>query len=75
LGSKGIDKLCEGAYNLRKRGRIISIVVAVLSPFWIPAGTILRLPVLMYLAKPEAREYYKGIHYYHISLDRYDSCG
>ena len=47
-------------------GGNISIVVAVLSLFGIPAGTVLRIPVLTYLARPEAREYYEGIHYYSV---------
>ena len=49
-----------GILKAKSWGRIISIVVAVLSLFWIPVGTVLGVLVLIYLAKPEVREYFEG---------------
>ena len=43
-------------------GRIISIVVAILSLFWIPVGTVLGILVLIYLAKSEVRAYFEDSH-------------
>jgi len=41
-------------------GRIISAVVAVLSLFWIPVGTVIGVLVLIYLARSEVREYFES---------------
>ena len=41
-------------------GRILSIVNAALSLFRIPLGTIIGILVLIYLAKPDVREYFEG---------------
>ena len=49
-----------GILKAKSWGRIISIVVAVLSLFWIPVGTVLGVLVLIYLAKAEVREYFEG---------------
>ncbi|MFC1932615.1 hypothetical protein ACFLXU_03160 [Chloroflexota bacterium] len=49
-----------GILQAKSWGRIIGIVVAVLSLFWIPVGTVLGVLVLIYLAKPEVREYFEG---------------
>jgi hypothetical protein len=49
-----------GIIKAKSWGRIISIVVAVLSLFWIPVGTVLGVLVLIYLMKAEVREYFEG---------------
>ena len=49
-----------GILRAKSWGRIISIVVAVLSLFWIPVGTVLGVLVLIYLTKPEVRAYFEG---------------
>ena len=41
-------------------GRILSIIHAALSLLWIPVGTVLGALVLVYLTKPEVREYFEG---------------
>ena len=41
-------------------GRIVGIIVAVLSLFWIPVGTVIGVLVLIYLAKAEVRAYFEG---------------
>ncbi|MFC1938451.1 hypothetical protein ACFLWH_02205 [Chloroflexota bacterium] len=51
-----------GILKAKSWGRIISIVVAVLSLFWFPVGTALGIIVLIYLAKAEVREYFEGSH-------------
>jgi len=50
-----------GILKAKSWARIIGIVVAVLSLFWIPVGTVLGVLVLVYLVKPEVREYFEGI--------------
>ncbi|MFC1971299.1 hypothetical protein ACFLV0_05185 [Chloroflexota bacterium] len=49
-----------GILKVKSWGRIISIVVAVLSLFWIPVGTVLGILVLIYLARTEVRAYFEG---------------
>ena len=49
-----------GILKAKSWGRIISIVVAVLSLFWIPVGTVLGVLVLIYLTKSEVREYFES---------------
>jgi len=49
-----------GILKAKSWGRIISIVVAVLSLFWIPVGTVLGILVLIYLARTEVRAYFEG---------------
>ena len=39
-------------------GRILSIVNAALSVFWIPIGTVIGILAIIYLAKSETREYF-----------------
>jgi len=51
-----------GILKAKSWGRIISIIVAVLSFFWIPVGTVLGVLVLIYLMKAEVREYFEGSH-------------
>ena len=61
LGGSGIAM--AGAIGLLQGkgwGRILSIVHAVLSLFWIPVGTVIGALVLVYLFKPEVREYFEG---------------
>ena len=41
-------------------GRILSIVHAALSLFWIPIGTVIGILVIIYLTKQEVREYFGG---------------
>ena len=49
-----------GVLKAKNWGRIISIVVAVLSLFWFPVGTAIGILVIIYLAKNETREYFEG---------------
>ena len=51
-----------GILKAESWGRILGIVVAVLSLFWIPIGTILGVLVLIYLTRSEVREYFEGGH-------------
>ena len=51
-----------GILKAKSWGRIISIVVAVLSLFWIPVGTVLGVLVLIYLTRSEVRAYFEGSH-------------
>ena len=38
----------------------MGIIVAALSLFWFPVGTAIGILVIIYLAKPEVREYFEG---------------
>jgi len=49
-----------GILKAKSWGRIISIIVAVLSLFWIPVGTVLGILVLIYLTRSEVREYFES---------------
>jgi hypothetical protein len=49
-----------GILKAKSWGRIVSIVVAVLSLFWIPIGTVLGVLVLIYLTRSEVRAYFEG---------------
>ena len=49
-----------GILKAQRWGRILGIVVGVLSLFWIPVGTVLGVLVLIYLMRPEVREYFEG---------------
>ncbi|MFC1875095.1 hypothetical protein ACFLY3_02970 [Chloroflexota bacterium] len=49
-----------GVLKAKSWGRIISMVNAILSLFNIPIGTAIGILVLMYLVKPEVREYFEG---------------
>jgi len=49
-----------GILKAKSWGRIISIVVAVLSLLWIPVGTVLGVLVLIYLMRPEVRAYFES---------------
>ena len=51
-----------GILKAKSWGRIISIVVAVLSCFWFPVGTVIGVLVIMYLARPEVRAYFEDSH-------------
>ena len=42
----------------RERGRILSIVHAALSIFWIPVGTVIGILILIYLVRHEVQEYF-----------------
>jgi len=48
-----------GILKAKSWGRIISIVVAVLSCLWIPVGTVIGVLVLIYLTKSEVRKYFE----------------
>jgi hypothetical protein len=48
-----------GLLRGREWGRIISIVHAALSLFWFPVGTVIGALALVYLLKPEVREYFQ----------------
>ncbi len=41
-------------------GRILSIVHAALSLFWVPIGTVIGILVIIYLTKQEVRDYFEG---------------
>ena len=49
-----------GILMAKSWARITAIVVAVLSLIWVPVGTVLGVLVLIYLMKPEIREYFEG---------------
>ena len=49
-----------GLLKGKEWGRILSIVHAALSLFSIPIGTVIGILVLIYLTKPEVREYFTG---------------
>jgi len=51
-----------GILMAKSWGRIISIIVAVLSLFWFPVGTVIGVLVLIYLTRSEVREYFEGSH-------------
>lgn len=43
-------------------GRILTIVNAILSLFAIPVGTVIGALILVYVFKPEVREYFESSH-------------
>ena len=47
-----------GLLQGKEWGRILSIVQAALSVFWAPVGTVIGILILIYLAKPELKEYF-----------------
>jgi len=49
-----------GLLKGKEWGRVLSIVHAALSLFWIPVGTVIGILVIIYLVKPEVREYFEG---------------
>jgi hypothetical protein len=49
-----------GILKAKSWGRIIGIVIAALSLFWFPIGTVIGVLVIIYLARPEIREYFEG---------------
>ena len=49
-----------GLLQGREWGRIMTIVHAALSLFWIPIGTVIGALVLVYLTRPEVRDYFAG---------------
>ena len=49
-----------GLLQGKEWGRILSIIHAALAVFWIPIGTVIGILVLIYLVKPEVRDYYRG---------------
>ena len=51
-----------GVLKAKNWGRIISIVNAILGLLNIPIGTAIGILVLIYLSKPEVREYFEGSH-------------
>ena len=51
-----------GILKAKSWGRSISIVVALFSCFWIPVGTVIGILVIIYLTRPEVREYFEGNH-------------
>ncbi|MFC2066473.1 hypothetical protein ACFLUO_05370 [Chloroflexota bacterium] len=48
-----------GLLRGKEWGRILSIIHAALSAFWIPIGTIVGILILLYLATPEVREHFR----------------
>ena len=49
-----------GILKAKSWGRMVTIVVAVLSLFWFPVGTAIGILVIIYLAKPEIKEYFES---------------
>ena len=49
-----------GLLNGKEWGRILSIAHAAVSLLWIPFGTIIGILVIIYLIKPEVREYFES---------------
>ena len=49
-----------GILKVKSWGRIMGIIVAALSLFWFPVGTAIGILVIIYLVKPEVREYFEG---------------
>jgi hypothetical protein len=47
-----------GLLKGREWGRIMSIVQAALSFFWVPIGTVIGILILIYLTKNEVQEYF-----------------
>ena len=47
-----------GLLQGKEWGRILSIVQAALSLFWVPVGTVIGILVLVYLTKSEVSEYF-----------------
>ena len=47
-----------GILQGKEWGRILSIVQAALSVFWAPVGTVIGILILIYLTKPELKEYF-----------------
>ena len=41
-------------------GRLLSIAQAGISLLWIPFGTVIGILIIIYLTKPDAREYFTG---------------
>ncbi len=49
-----------GILKAKSWARIITMVVAGLSLFWFPVGTVIGVLVFIYLGKPEVRTYFEG---------------
>lgn len=49
-----------GLLQGKEWGRIIGIVHAAISLFWIPVGTVIGALVLVYLTRSEVRDYFAG---------------
>ena len=61
LGSIGLSVAGGiGLLSGKAWGRIISIVNAMLSLFFVPIGTVIGALVLIYLTKSDVREYFEG---------------
>ena len=49
-----------GVLKVKRWGRVAAIVHAAISLFLIPVGTIIGALTLIYMARPEIREYFEG---------------
>jgi len=49
-----------GLLKGKEWGRILSIVHAALSLLWFPIGTVIGVLILVYLTKPEVKEYFQA---------------
>ena len=48
-----------GILQGKEWGRVLSIVHAALSLLWFPIGTVIGVLILVYLTKPEVKEYFQ----------------
>lgn len=49
-----------GLIKGKEWGRILSIVHAAIALLWFPVGTVIGVLVIIYLTKPDVREYFAG---------------
>ncbi len=50
-----------GLVNGKEWGRVLSIAHAAVSLFWIPFGTVIGTLTIIYLVRPEIKEFFKSI--------------
>jgi hypothetical protein len=49
-----------GILMAKSWGRMLTFVVAILGLFWFPVGTVIGILIIIYLARPEIKEYFEG---------------
>ncbi|NIM57366.1 MAG: hypothetical protein GTO16_00270 [Candidatus Aminicenantes bacterium] len=50
-----------GLLGGKEWGRVLSLVHAAISLLWIPFGTIIGILIIVYLIKPEIRDYFESV--------------